>query len=124
MFAIAHRNLELYRVAKVVVTGRLHVAIPCVAIGTPVILYAGREMDGDGRFSGLIDLVHHIDDQRFPSKTDKINYLKSFDWKNPPPNPNQQLLKTFIQNAWSILKKVEEFEDVASMFGIRPHINR
>ena len=124
MFAIAHRNLELYRVAKVVVTGRLHVAIPCVAIGTPVILYAGREMDGDGRFSGLIDLVHHIDDQRFPSKTDKINYLKSFDWKNPPPNPNQQLLKTFIQNAWSILKKVKEFEDVASMFGIEPHINR
>lgn len=45
---IARERLELYANAALVVTSRLHAALPCVALGTPVLLI-GQSI----RFSGL-----------------------------------------------------------------------
>jgi Polysaccharide pyruvyl transferase len=39
-FASAWRALELYSCASVVVTGRLHALLPCIALGVPVIFFS------------------------------------------------------------------------------------
>ncbi|MBI1371011.1 MAG: hypothetical protein GC162_20445 [Planctomycetes bacterium] len=41
-FALARALLETYRQARLVVTSRLHAALPCVAMGTPVVLIEPR----------------------------------------------------------------------------------
>lgn len=46
--SIAEERLALYRSAALVVTTRLHAALPCVAMGTPVLL-----VGQSSRFSGL-----------------------------------------------------------------------
>lgn len=46
----ARKQLELYKTAELVITKRLHVALPCVAFGTPVITY--QETFTPERFSG------------------------------------------------------------------------
>ncbi|MEW9837615.1 polysaccharide pyruvyl transferase family protein [Mesorhizobium marinum] len=48
--------LASYETARVVVTSRLHVALPCLALGTPVF-FVHKNLD-DPRFGGLINLVH------------------------------------------------------------------
>jgi Polysaccharide pyruvyl transferase len=41
-FERAHHFLSLYRAAALVVTNRIHVALPCLAFGTPVIVLSGK----------------------------------------------------------------------------------
>jgi hypothetical protein len=54
--AEADARLRLYQGAHLVVTSRLHCALPCLALGTPVrLLHPVREPE---RFDGLADLVH------------------------------------------------------------------
>jgi hypothetical protein len=57
---IQHR-LEQYRTAELVITGRLHCALPCIAMGTPVVLI--HQTPGSARFSGYEDIIpiHAID---------------------------------------------------------------
>ena len=65
--------LKKYAQAKLVITSRLHCALPCVAYNTPVIaLYSG--LNTDNRWGGLKDYVHG-----YSSVDDKID----FDFKNP-----------------------------------------
>jgi hypothetical protein len=52
--ARAEALLDLYARAAVVVTSRLHCALPCLALGTPVILLVPGP---DPRFEGLLDLL-------------------------------------------------------------------
>ncbi|NQD72865.1 polysaccharide pyruvyl transferase family protein, partial [Sphingobacterium shayense] len=51
--------------AKLVVTSRIHCALPCLAMGTPVIfLNGGFEGFGNrfnSRFEGLIDFFNRVD---------------------------------------------------------------
>lgn len=55
-FEIAKELLAKYAAAKLVVTSRIHVALPCLAFGTPVI-FIHPERD-TSRLSGLIELFH------------------------------------------------------------------
>ena len=67
--------LNKYAQAKLVITSRLHCALPCVAFNTPCIaLYSG--LHTDNRWGGLKDYVHG-----YSSINDKVN----FDFKNPKP---------------------------------------
>jgi len=67
--------LNKYAQAKLVITSRLHCALPCVAFNTPCIaLYSG--LHTDNRWGGLKDYVHG-----YSSVNDKVN----FDFKNPKP---------------------------------------
>lgn len=50
--------LEQYRRAQCVITSRLHVAMPCLAFETPVVL-VHPDPDSDSRMGGLIELVRH-----------------------------------------------------------------
>ncbi len=82
MFRLAERMLELYSSAHLVVTNRLHIAMPCLALETPVIL-VGDHLD-DPRFSGLKDLCHHR------SVSDFVRMSPEW-FERPDPNPERHL---------------------------------
>lgn len=64
-FIIAEELLRKYSTAKLVITSRIHCALPCLAMGTPVIYLNGFEQDFDScRMEGLSDLFNTIDINR------------------------------------------------------------
>jgi hypothetical protein len=74
----ARELLRRYSAAKLVITSRLHCALPCLALGTPVVLLR-RGVESDPRFDGLRELVRFHSDDSHPVK---------IDWQNPDPNPD------------------------------------
>jgi len=61
-FELAEDLLNKYARAKLVVTSRIHCALPCLAMGTPVIFINGFESFVDScRFDGILDLFNRID---------------------------------------------------------------
>lgn len=71
-FIIAEDLLKKYSTAKLVITSRIHCALPCLALGTPVIYLNGFEKEFDAcRMEGLSELFHTINVNR---KTGEIFY--------------------------------------------------
>lgn len=82
--AQANALLETYASATCVVTSRLHCALPCLAVGTPVLL-VDTSWD-QSRFTGLNELVHHCPWAEFVSGD--FEYCV----ENPRPNPQRHLV--------------------------------
>ena len=75
-FAQARRLLNRYRRASLVVTARMHCALPCVASGTPVVfVHAGYMKE---RFEGLLDGVPSVTHEQVARGEWNL------DWDNPP----------------------------------------
>lgn len=89
----ARELLTRYSSAKLVITSRLHCALPCLALGTPVVLLR-RGIELDHRFSGLRELVRFHSD---PSRPIKI------DWQDPEPNPD-----TYLRYAKALRERCED----------------
>jgi hypothetical protein len=81
-FERAEKVLDAYAAASLVVTSRLHVALPCLALETPVIL-VGDHL-GDPRFRGLSDLCRHYTVSDFMR-------LDPRHLDEPEPNPSRYL---------------------------------
>ncbi len=77
-FARASELLRLYAAAKAVITCRLHCALPCLALNTPV-LFIENATDGY-RFAGLKDLL------RCATIDEVLHNRCDFDLRSPPPN--------------------------------------
>jgi hypothetical protein len=77
-FDAAEALLRTYARASCVVTTNLHTALPCVAMGTPVLLLDSAP--DQYRFSGLHDLVRHARPKEF------LDGRYAFDLDNPSPN--------------------------------------
>ena len=68
-FTAAYQLIEMYASAKLVITQRIHCALPCVAMGTPVIFINSAGIPGGGgsqaessqRTVGLTPLFHTLD---------------------------------------------------------------
>ena len=61
-FEMAEAILHKYARAKLVITSRIHCALPCLALGTPVIFVNGFDSFVDScRFDGIIELFNRID---------------------------------------------------------------
>jgi hypothetical protein len=64
-FRIADEYLKKLCNARLVVTSRIHCALPCLAMGTPVIFlnggFGGFNGQFNSRFEGLIDFFNRID---------------------------------------------------------------
>jgi hypothetical protein len=61
-FEMAEDILKKYARAKLVITSRIHCALPCLALGTPVIFVNGFDSFVDScRFDGILDLFNRID---------------------------------------------------------------
>jgi hypothetical protein len=80
---LAASLIELYAKASCVVTTRLHGALPCLAMGTPVLLV--DESWDQSRFTGLNELVHHC------SVADFLSGGMDYDVDNPPANPDRHV---------------------------------
>ncbi len=80
---LAQNLLNLYARAACVVTTRLHCALPCLAMGTPVLLVSvGAEPE---RFESLAQFVHHC------TLDDFVNDRSSYNLYKPPGNPELHL---------------------------------
>jgi hypothetical protein len=77
-FAAAERLLELYAGAISVVTPRLHAALPCLAMGVPVLFLTGQP--DPPRVAGYLPLLHHATTGACAAGN------ASFDPLDPPPN--------------------------------------
>lgn len=75
--------LNKYATAKLVITSRLHCALPCVAYGTPVIVLQ-KNLKTDNRFTGLRDYFHGYS---------SIDDVVDFDFENPKPKLSHTELK-------------------------------
>ncbi len=61
-FEMAEKLLIKYSKAKLVITSRIHCALPCLALGTPVIFINGFDSFVDScRFDGILELFNRID---------------------------------------------------------------
>ncbi len=86
----AIKLLDLYRNSELVITTRLHVALPCLAFDTPVIFIANKD---DKRLKDTyIDLFEYFIDYREISKLENINY------KSIKPKEKSDKLKKIIKN--------------------------
>ena len=79
---LARERLNQLSEAKLVITSRLHCAMPCLALGTPVVLLRSQNTEADRRFSGLLQLVRHGNGS---CSAIPIN------WDNPEPNSDDYL---------------------------------
>lgn len=95
-FELAEALLRTYSEASCVVTTRLHCALPCVAMGTPVLLLDTAE--DQHRFAGLHDFVRHATPGRFLAGD------AGFDVNHPPPNPED-----YQPYAFDLRERVRQF---------------
>lgn len=61
----AHKLVQKYADAKLVITSRIHCALPCLGVETPCIFVTSDSLDkgtlrSGGRFDGLADLLHVV----------------------------------------------------------------
>ena len=82
-FTQVENQLRLYQGAKCVVTERLHCALPCLALGTPVLLIA--RIDALDRMNSFLRLLHTTT----PKELEKGDTLYNFN--KPPANPDTYL---------------------------------
>ncbi len=88
----AQRLVSLYERASCVVTSRLHCVLPCLALGTPVLLVTAKEQEPQTtgrdiavRREGLSHLFH------WSSVDEFVRNTASYDVDSPPPNPRAHL---------------------------------
>ncbi len=78
-FEKAQELLDRYAKAKLVITSRLHCALPCLAFNTPVIFISHDIRDP--RFNGFLPYLRNY------SLEDLKKYSAEINWEYPPPNP-------------------------------------
>ncbi len=84
--AVVEHTLTQYQNAKFVVTRRLHVSLPCLAMGVPVLSIVNMNDAGNTtRWAPYYNWVNHIPDKEFIAGN--IN----FDIHNPPENKTEHL---------------------------------
>jgi lipopolysaccharide biosynthesis glycosyltransferase len=119
-YIAAHATKIRFQKAKLVITQRLHVALPSASMGTPVILILDVNLPGGGgaaglaRFSGLQAAAHTVD------AAEGSKALANFNWDKPPPNPNPEVIE-LRRNALRVLAMCHgELSDSAHKFGVIP----
>ena len=94
-----------YQNARFVVTRRLHVSLPCLAMETPVLAIVNMKDPGNtSRWAPYYSWVHNIADEDF------ISGNIDFDYNNPPAN-KQEHIKTRNALIESIQQFINETKD-------------
>jgi hypothetical protein len=118
-FAMADERLRMYAKAKLVITRRIHAALPCLALKTPVVLTVNDDIisnqpkqkaDG-GRFGGIIDLFNYVKFSQ--SGISRVGVENMVGFENIPDNPNkylefQRMLDDKVQAFVDSVKKKRE----------------
>ena len=95
--ALVEGLLKFYQGASLVVTGRLHAALPCLALGTPVLMIGGEERFLNYRFSTYTPYIDHT------TPEDLLEGNFSFDFDDPLPNPGGH--EKFVKEIRAACKK-------------------
>jgi len=91
-FQIADQLLRDYSKAKLVVTSRLHCALPVLSMGVPV-LFVGMNLD-DKRYAGALDWVSQIGLDQQKNFVERLSILPKVDLFPPPMKAHSdQLIK-------------------------------
>lgn len=101
--------------AKIVVTSRIHIALPCLALGTPVLFVFGGQLTNLQEFrrlDGIIHLMNVLVEDDFDTSAEHLKGISFYrknevDWNNPPKNPDHYVA---IRN--SLIKKCESFIEI------------
>lgn len=119
-YRIAFRRFQQYTCdASILITSRLHAALPAMASGIPVVLIdnenslpGGGGKAGAARLDGLSLLVHRVNSAKTSA---------AFNWSEPPPNPQPQLLRT-LRARLRLLAMCRDpnVADAALKFGVVP----
>jgi len=59
-FELAETLLKRYAKAKLVITSRIHCALPCIALGTPVLFISGGGLSRKSEMSRLKGVIEHL----------------------------------------------------------------
>ena len=97
--ARAIEYLTIYQNAKYVVTRRLHVALPCLAMGVPVLLIMGGKMNDPHRFDPYKSWLHFVNNKEFME-----NGYPDFDFENGTPNKPD-----YEETRAALIKTIEDF---------------
>jgi len=118
-FLKAFQMLQSYSSAKVVVTSRLHSALPASSMGVTVIMIQSQSLPGGGtgkgnnRFSGLDKIFFTVEEEDMQRK------LHGFNWKQPPSNPGASLIQKFRCNILAFLKQYHsDLMDAVAIFDL------
>ena len=101
-FDRAEAMLRRYADASYVVTSRIHCALPCLAMGVPVIfLNAFDNVVDTCRFEGLLELFNRIDYLKDGSAASNFGLsLPAEDWPTPRSNPRcHELLAAALRDS-------------------------
>lgn len=118
-FQYSYALRRFFASARVVITARIHTALPSVGMGIPVIFpeLDDRQYPGGagGRTLGLTDFFHMV-----KISDNHAVGLEGFDWNNPPPNPNGAQRDRQRATFWNIIREREPLRDMAFAMGIVP----
>lgn len=124
-FQKAYEKIMKYGTAKLVITQRVHCALPSVNMGTPVIfinhpgLLGASTKKASSRTTGLTPLFHTLDLFSL-SIEDAKQWLLDFPWDNPPPNPRFELMMRLKATQWNVIRQHPTLYDSARKFGLLP----
>lgn len=121
-YRVAQSLLKRYSRAKLVITSRIHCALPCVALGTPVIFISAKKLPGGGsnRVTGLTELFHTavVDNTKLA-----YSGLLEFNWHQPPQNPHPEKFHRYRAQMWYEVRKHTRLHDFAITLGTVPYKN-
>lgn len=102
--------LSTYQNAVCVITKRLHCALPCLALETPVLVLSDGQIE-ESRFAGLYDLLHVTDTKRLLSGEFEYDILHPLKNKEGYVQIREDLVKRcrkFIELSEALQEKDEE----------------
>ena len=98
-FQTVENILTQYQNAKVVITRRLHVTLPCLAMGVPVVSIVNLNDSGNyTRWAPYSDWVNYI------SEKDFIAHTFDYDFTNPKTNKTD-----YLKTRESLIQSVNDF---------------
>lgn len=103
-FRKVEEYLTLYQNATFVITTKLHCALPCLALGTPVLLLEDSALYDLRRFSGLDKFLHVSSTESF------LEGKSAWDLTIPPPNSKDYLpyRRALIESCTEFVQKCED----------------
>jgi hypothetical protein len=98
-FEYAEQLIKNYAQAKLVVTSRLHCALPCLALGTPII-FINSDGLSYGRFDGLLELlrVFNFKDGNFQTEDEVLKSAGKIGLNTKLENKNDFLILDLFKN--------------------------